>query len=486
MSTLLVNTLVPVSGDTITVSGSLLIEGEIILGDSPTDSISFDGKVSSSILPSGSNIFDLGSSTLNWNNVYAKNFIGTSSFASDAVSSSYALTSSHTTTADTVTANAQPNITSVGNLTALQVNQIVAIGVTASGTVNVAAFTGDGSGLTNITASVSTINTGVITSSLFISESLRATDITASGNISASGTVFADNFQSAGGDDTISFTDDLKLVGNLTSSGNISSSGVITAEGLLISDDATITDDLIVNGDIDLEGNIDVNGISNLDVVDIDGAVDMASTLTITSHITSSGNISSSNTILTKFLQLPQATGGSGNGAIHFGSITGDNGLIYDDGDNLILGYNDSDYLKINNTSPEVQVVGDLRVFGGSAGNITASGNITADGFVLPINVPASIDSNTFTAHGNKIQMKNQLQSAIVDGSNQKFTIINNKVTEDSVIYSNFIFKSNMMGLSQSIIQCHADSGSFNMVIHNESGFAISNNTPFTASFVVM
>ena len=481
MSTLLVNTLVPVSGDTITVSGSLLIEGEIILGDSPTDSISFDGKVSSSIVPINSNTFNLGSPTSIWNNVYARNFIGTSSLALNTISSSYALTSSHTNTADTVTANSQPNITSVGQLTALQVGTIQATSLTSTGIVEANAFVGDGSNLTNITASVSTINIGVITSSLYISESVRSTHITASGNISASGTVFADNFQSAGGDGTISFTDNLELVGNLSASGNISSSGNIKA-------DSGIVTTLSASGDISSSGNIiaDSGIVTTLSASgDISSSGNILGTDMVSSgSITASGDISSSGTVSAKFLQITQANGGSDGGAIHFGSTTGDNGFIYDDGNSLLLGYEDADRLQIGKTSPSVQVTGDLRVFG--AGNITASGDITADGFVLPINVPASIDSKDFTAHGNKIQMKNRLQSAIVDGSNQTFTIVNNKVTEDSVIYGNFIIKSNMMGLSQSIIQCHVDSGSFDMVIHNESGFAISNNTPFTASFVVM
>ena len=82
--------------------------------------------------------------------------------------------------------------------------------------------------------------------------------------------------------------------------------------------------------------------------------------------------------------------------------------------------------------------------------------------------------------------MKNLLQSALADGTHQRFVITNNKVDENSVVYGNFIKKSDMMGLSQSIIQCNVSDGSFEMLIHNESGNAISNNTPFTASFVVM
>ena len=96
-------------------------------------------------------------------------------------------------------------------------------------------------------------------------------------------------------------------------------------------------------------------------------------------HITSSGNISSSNTILTKFLQLPQATGGTNDGSIHFGGTADDNGFIYDDNNHLILGYNDTDIVKIHDTNPKVEIQGNLKV----TNNITSSGNISSSGTLI-------------------------------------------------------------------------------------------------------
>ena len=71
-------------------------------------------------------------------NIPAGNIIGT---VSSAVSATSASTAGSATTAGTVTTNAQPNITSVGTLTSLNV----------SGRVNAASFAGDGSALTNLT-----------------------------------------------------------------------------------------------------------------------------------------------------------------------------------------------------------------------------------------------------------------------------------------------------------------------------------------------
>ena len=136
----------------------------------------------------------------------------------------------------------------------------------------------------------------------------------------------------------------------------------------------SVSGSLFLNGSghITASGNISSSGTLISDEIQTFG------------HITASGDISSSGTVLTKFLQLPQATGGTNEGAIHFGGTADDNGFIYDDGSYLILGYDDSDHLKIGKTSPEVEVVGDLRVTNHitASGNISSSGTITANSFV--------------------------------------------------------------------------------------------------------
>lgn len=120
MSTLYVNTITPNSGDTVSVSGSLFVSGTINLGDANTDSISFGADVSSSILPDANNVYDLGSSTKSWRNVF-----GTASLATQSISSS------HATTASFLMANraasSQTSITSVGTLAGLNVNGNVVI-----------------------------------------------------------------------------------------------------------------------------------------------------------------------------------------------------------------------------------------------------------------------------------------------------------------------------------------------------------------------
>ena len=74
MSNINVNNITPLAGEsgTVSVSGSLLVKGtvtangNIILGDANTDSISLGAEISSSIIPDADSTYNLGSSAKQW------------------------------------------------------------------------------------------------------------------------------------------------------------------------------------------------------------------------------------------------------------------------------------------------------------------------------------------------------------------------------------------------------------------------------------
>ena len=191
------------------------------------------------------------------------------------------------------------------------------------------------------------------------------------------------------------------LFANITASGNISASGVLSIPGFSDVSASLAAASGGGGGDITAvtAGNGLTGGGSSGDVTltvgagtgvtvnsgDVAIGQDVATTANVIfNHITASGNISSSNTTHTKFLRLPQTAGNNTEGAIYFGSaVNSNNGYIYDDGDNLQLGYNDSDILQVNNSTPQVAITGDLKVFGGGAGTITATGNISSSGIIF-------------------------------------------------------------------------------------------------------
>jgi len=55
----------------VTLARSLSVNGNITLGDAITDTVTFTGRVNSSVLPTANNTHDLGSSALNWATIYA-------------------------------------------------------------------------------------------------------------------------------------------------------------------------------------------------------------------------------------------------------------------------------------------------------------------------------------------------------------------------------------------------------------------------------
>ena len=56
-------------------TGTITADGNIQLGDMPTDTITFVGEVNSNIIPAATNTYNLGSPALEWNNVYANSFV---------------------------------------------------------------------------------------------------------------------------------------------------------------------------------------------------------------------------------------------------------------------------------------------------------------------------------------------------------------------------------------------------------------------------
>jgi hypothetical protein len=151
------------------------------------------------------------------------------------------------TTAGTVTTAAQPNITSVGTLTAATVTGNTTSGnlltgglISAAGAITGATFTGNGRALTSLSAA--NIDTGTLPSAR-----LSGTyTITVSGAATTAGTVTTaaqPNITSVG---TLSA---LSVSGN-TTSGNFVTTGLVNAGSLQTSGNAIIGGNLVVNGNV--------------------------------------------------------------------------------------------------------------------------------------------------------------------------------------------------------------------------------------------
>ena len=73
----------------LTLTGDIQLNGNIYLGDNlANDSVNVNSPFSGSLIPSGSNVFDLGSTTLKYRNVYATNISGAIAATNGVVSGS--------------------------------------------------------------------------------------------------------------------------------------------------------------------------------------------------------------------------------------------------------------------------------------------------------------------------------------------------------------------------------------------------------------
>ena len=66
-----------VTGNVVT-DGNVTIGGNIVIGDELTDTVTINASITSDLVPQDDNVYDLGSPTARWNNVYVNNFNTTS------------------------------------------------------------------------------------------------------------------------------------------------------------------------------------------------------------------------------------------------------------------------------------------------------------------------------------------------------------------------------------------------------------------------
>ena len=188
---------------------------KIRLGDSQNDIVVITASLSSSLVPHETNIYDLGTVTKRWRDLFISNDI----------------TGSITSTA------------SLGH---------VAIDKTITGSITSTASLGH--------VFVDNTITGSLTSTASFGH------LFVDGNISASGIVRADAFESRTGGESIDFRDSINVTGNLTASGDLSLDDIVATGNVSASITSTGSFGRVETaGDINTEGRIFEQGTSVVD-----------------------------------------------------------------------------------------------------------------------------------------------------------------------------------------------------------------------------
>jgi len=256
------------------------IQLDSITGDSDTNtSIAFSGSDvitvttggetqvtfnNGSILPTTDNDVDLGSSSLEFKDLYIDGtaYVDAINFNGTAISA----TAAELNIMDGVTSTAaELNILDGVTSTAAELNILDGVTSTAA-ELNI---------LDGVTATTAEIN-------LIDGDTSRGTTAVASGDgilINDAGTMRMTNV------DTVStyFASHSVGGGNIVTTGALNSGSITSGFGAIDNGSSNITTTGVGSfGSLDISGAIDVDGTTNLDAVDIDGAVDMADTLQVT------------------------------------------------------------------------------------------------------------------------------------------------------------------------------------------------------------
>ena len=234
------------------------IQLDSITGDGDTDTkITFSGSdvitvraggddqitfTNGAIVPSTDNDIDLGTSSVEFKDAYFDGTVTSDAFAGPLTGN---VTGNVSGTAATVTGAAQSNITSLGTLTTLTVDNVIINGTTIGHTDD---------------TDLMTVADGVLTVAGEVS--MTTLDI--------------------GGTNVTSTAAELNLVDGITAGTVSASLAVIVDSNKDISGfrNVTLTGELDA-ATLDISGNADIDGTTNLDAVDIDGAVQIDAAVTV-------------------------------------------------------------------------------------------------------------------------------------------------------------------------------------------------------------
>ena len=361
----------------ISAGGVITTAGLNTLGGANIGNLSLTGVVRGNFIPELDIQQDLGNATNRWRSLYLSGntiFLGNTSISSDANGiSSNTVTAENANISNTVYANfvsaiitadssAQPNITTVGTLTGLEV-----AGITNLGDVSNIRIDGGFPDYTLITDGLGNLSWSPIVLPDIVAGSTNQIQYNVNDGLAASPNLTFNPATSTLQSVTISATGNIN-VGNLNSSNNIIANGNV--RGLNISStgnvlaNANITGaNLFANTLISTAGNVNANVIF-VNTANLTGNVN-TSNLNAASNIIANGNVSGQN------LRTTGVVSANGN-------ITGANLLT--SGNVSVTGAVNSTQLNAGNISVSGNIVSNNLIINNE---ISSTGNITSDNYIL-------------------------------------------------------------------------------------------------------
>ena len=290
--------------DNVTVSGDTSLEGNVDLGNAVFDTITATGRFDSDLVPSTDGARDLGSSTLEWKDLYVDGVAYIDSLVADTADinagtiDGTAIGANSASSGAFTTISASSNLTVTGNLDVdgrTDLDDLVVTGVSTF-SANIDA----NSGITANTAKIEDLTNNRVVVAGTGGELEDDGNLTFDGSTLAVGVAldvdgqtdldvlnvaelatFSGNLDVDGRTDL----DDLVVTGVSTFSANIDANGNLDVDGRTDLDDLVVTGVSTFSANIDANGNLDVDGHTDLDDLVVTGVS------TFSANIDANGNL---------------------------------------------------------------------------------------------------------------------------------------------------------------------------------------------------
>ena len=287
-------------------TGSITADGNIQLGDQPTDTVTFSAEVNSDIIPSTTNYYNLGSSSNLWKNLYVTNVSSTGITTTDFTSSGN-LTINGTTTISGTTKIGQSSANVLNVIARINSNLVPATTLLydlgTSGlywntayinTVNTSGLTITNNSITSTATNSNLLLSANGTGQIYIPSNNLQVDNNASiqGNLTVGGIT---SLQDVGITSTLTQTGNFNQTGNFTTSGSIQA-GNITTSGTLTIPNFTISGSTITSTSNNANFNLVATGTGQ---VTMPSSVEIGQNLTIQNNLTVSGTTTLNGTSIT-------------------------------------------------------------------------------------------------------------------------------------------------------------------------------------------
>ena len=215
-------------------TGNITADGNLTLGDTNTDGITFNADITSNIIPDVNNTYDLGSSSKSWKTVWAQTLQAVTINWADIVISGNTITTSVTNSNLVLQANGSGIISLPSNNVSIAQNLTVGGTLAVTGTTSlsntniVGAITQTGN--LNLTGNFTTSGNTQVTGNITATGILQLPQITISGNTIATTPANTDLVLTAAGSGSI-VAQDIKVTTNVIASVSANSDITLTPQG---------------------------------------------------------------------------------------------------------------------------------------------------------------------------------------------------------------------------------------------------------------